>query len=319
MFPVIQRRLFLSAAACLIASFAGAGFAQPQPAPLGGPITAVVSIPPLVSIVRDVLPKGSKVESLIPPGVSEHGFEIPPTKLAALAKADLVVTVGLGIEPQVTKYLKEHPKEGRREVCFADVVGVEEHVHEGEGHSHEGHSHGDDDASKEACEHGVDPHLWFDAAMMKQLATAVHAAAGSTVPGQLLQVHRHIDDMDARYRTALLAAKRRVLIVAHDAWGRLAARYAFDTIAIAGLNAGEPSPKAIADAANAAKTRGVTAVAVEPQLSQDVARRIAKGAGLKVVTLDPLGDGDWTAMMERNLAALAEALGAPVPAPATPR
>ena len=316
---MVQRRLFLTAAACLIASIAGSGFAQPQPAAAGGPITAVVSIPPLVSIVRDVLPKGSKVESLIPPGVSEHGFEIPPAKLAALAKADLVVTVGLGIEPQVTKYLKDHPKASRREVCFADVVGVKEHVHEGEGHSHEGHSHGDDDASKEACEHGVDPHLWLDAAMMKQLATAVHAAAGSTVPVQLTLVHRQIDEIDARYRTSLLSAKRRVLIVAHDAWSRLATRYAFDTIAISGLNAGEPSPKAIADAANAAKTRGVTAVAIEPQLAQGVARRIAKGSGLAVVTLDPLGDGDWAAMMERNLAALAQAFGAPTPPPATPK
>ena len=33
------------------------------------------------------------------------------------------------------------------------------------------------------------------------------------------------------------------------------------------------------------------------------------------VTLDPLGSGDWFEMMERNLHALANALGAPEPTP----
>src|SRR5215831_13637893 len=83
----------------------------------------VATIPPLAGLVSPLLAAGGTVRTLIPPTRSEHGYELTPEDVAALARADVVVYVGLGLEPQVESFLKSHPRPGRRDVCFASVVG----------------------------------------------------------------------------------------------------------------------------------------------------------------------------------------------------
>lgn len=305
------RRSFIKLAALAAASLWGGPVALAEPPRV---VRAVVSVPPLKGIVAAALPPGAKVESLIPPGASEHGYEIPPRKLATLATADVVVTVGLGVEPQVDKYLREHPRAGRVEIRFADVAGLAATDH-GHDHEHEGHG--------EACEHthGVDPHLWLDCEQVTKLAAAVHAkAAEAGMAGDkaaLDAFNAKATKVDESYRAMVAQAERRSMVVAHDAWGHLTRRYGLTFVPITGLQAGEATPAAIESAVKAARDLGATAVAVEPQLSQRVARRVAKAANLRVLTLDPLGSGDWFELMERNLTTLREALGVR-PAPAAP-
>jgi len=300
----------------------------PTPPPPPPALRAVVSIAPLKSLALDLLPAGSTVEVLIPPGVSEHGYEIPPARLADLARADLVVSVGLGLEPALDKFLREHPRAGRREVVFAKVVedvvapagGADEHNHD---HAEPGHVHGPD------CDHGpADPHLWLDPVLTQRLVLAVSGAADVLLrvrapsPGAAAEWSKALDtreealldrlrDLDTAHARRLAACPRKTIVVAHDAWGWLAKRYGLQTVAIAGLNAGEPTPKAIADAAKAAREGKATAIFCEPQLSPAAAKRVAEATGLKLLTLDPLGQGDYFATMRRNLDALVEGLGGP--------
>jgi zinc transport system substrate-binding protein len=321
----MKRRSFIQWAG--LAAFWASGMAVAACGEPAKPLRGVVSVAPLKSIVEAALPPGSTVEMLIPPGASEHGYEIPPTRLAELVRADVVVTVGLGLDPQVAKYLRDHPKTGRIEVEFAKVAGE---VAAGQAdrdaatptHDHEDHDaradhadHADHGDEEHEHHHAVDPHLWLDASCVKRLAQAVRAEVLKTHAGTDAAAFdafmSKVDAIDAKYRQTLASAKTRAVVVAHDAWGRLADRYQITTIAISGLNAGEPTPRAVEAAAGAAKSHGVLAVAIEPQVSPRVARRIASGSGLRIVTLDPLGSGDWFEMMERNLRALAEALGVP--------
>jgi len=284
-----------------------------------GPLLVVVSIPPLKGLVEPLLPHGSKVEVLIPPGVSEHGYEIPPTKLAAITGADLVVYVGLGMEPQVERLVREHPKSERRDFSFSDAVGI---VAGADAHDdHHDHDHVHD----ENCEHGhgVDPHVWLDPVLVRTLVMKLDAeltgveyrADGSTaLSAQARALVARIDAVHEAYTKVVGGATRKAFVVGHDAWGRLAGRYGLETIPIAGLTASEPTPSAIAAATAAAKEKGVTTVFVEPQLSQRVAKRIATTAKMKLEVLDPLGSGDWEAMMRSNLTKIGEAIGSSVKA-----
>ena len=60
--------------------------------------------------------------------------------------------------------------------------------------------------------------------------------------------------------------------------------------------------------------KNLSAIYREPQMSDAACRRVAEavagqtGREIKVLVLDPLGDGDWFKMMEQNLAALEEGL-----------
>lgn len=315
------------------------------------PLRVVVSIPPLKGLVEPLLPAGSTVELLLPPGVSEHGYEIPPGKLAAMAKADLVVFVGMGMEPQVEKSLAKNAMPGRRVIKFESVPGVmatskprpqanDEHDdHSGHAHDERGH-----------CVHESDPHVWLDPLMAMSLVDEVarelaerrlsgaDAGGAGGVPGAMnaaeikaaasaqierdpvvVNLRNRLLELHRRAQAITQRPARRTIVVAHDAFGWLAQRYKLDVVAISGLAAGEPKPEAIRDAVRVIREKSLTTIFVEPQLSTASAKRVAQLTGAKIDTLDPLGDGDYFKLMNANLDALARALGeaaAPTAAPA---
>lgn len=304
------------------------------------PITAVVSIPPLKGLIEPMLPRGSTVEVLIPPGVSEHGYEIPPRKLANLNKADLVVLVGLGLEPAVEKFLRDRPRAkaggqaggaggagGRLVITFAEAADVESMPADQVPQSGCGasctHHHGEDGGDGHEHHHAADPHLWLDPVLCRKLVErvadtliereAVRTGQAITSDHSIVrgrdEVLAGLDRLDREFRALADSAANKTIVVGHDAYGWLAKRYGFETIAIAGLHANEPTPRAINNAIEAVKAKGVKVVFVEPQLNQSAGRRIARAAGAQVRVLDPLGDGDYFKLMDRNLAAMREAMG----------
>ena len=54
---------------------------------------------------------------------------------------------------------------------------------------------------------------------------------------------------------------------------------------------------------------------VDPPGPDEATKRIAEAAGARVMVLDPLSDGDWPALMRRNLDALVDGLTPPDGAP----
>lgn len=284
------------------------------------PIRVVVTIPPLRGLVEPLLTDSRlphKLTTLVPPGASEHGFEISPDKLGALGKADVVVMAGLGMEPQVEKFLADHPSASRRVVNIGRALKLEEdtgHDHDGHDHGADGHAHDHDDPDHH---HAADPHTWLDPVLAKVAMTAVVAALRPGLSEQQWNalidarggLSARITEVQNRYEAALGAAPRRTIVVAHDAYGYLAKRYNLEVIAITGLNAGEPRPGDLKRAADAVREHSLTTIFVEPQLPSGAAERLAAATGAKVAILDPLGDGDWFKLMDANLAALKDALG----------
>lgn len=333
------------------------------------PLNVVVTIAPLRGLVEGLLPPGSSLTVLVPPGVSEHGYEIPPASLARLARADIVVKIGAGLEPQVEKFIQANPRPSRAVIVLEDSTGqaAEPHEHEhaaepaatdpatapgtattaaesaapaqakpAHAHNHDGPGH-----SCSVCgTHATDPHLWLNPAHAAALTRAVarevlrarlspESLAGRPIesaideamtawPELSAQLAR-IERIDESYRRTLAAAKRRTIIVAHDAFGEIERRYNIRAVAIAGLHAGEPTPAAIRAAIETIRAEGLTTVFIEPQLSPRAAKRIAETTGARVEVLDPLGTGDWFGLMETNLRALSKALDAPIPAPTAPQ
>lgn len=292
------------------------------------PPRIVVSIAPLAGIVREISGPDCVIETLIPPGVSEHGYDIPATRIAALASADLVVYVGLGLEPQIEKYLKAHPRMGHHDICFADSVDYRDPREpdkdlggndKQEKDHHEAESSEQDPSHDHDHHHAVDPHLWLDPQLVKSFVAPLTLAIVQVAPesqrgavqARSGEFEKRIDELDAAFRAAIAAAPRKTIAVGHDAYARLAERYGFKTIPIADLHAAEPTPSSIAAVSAAAREHGLTTIFIEPQLSPRVATRIAQACKLKVRPLDPLGDGDWLKLMRNNLDEIKAALDVP--------
>lgn len=286
---------------------------------LASGLQVVVTIPPLRGLVEPLLPEGSTVKVLMPPGRSEHNYEFTPSDMAAVENADLVVFVGMWLEPRVEKFLDANPSVRRVDVSLAEMAGAgatEDPAHE-HGKESGGHKHDD------ACEHSEDPHVWLDPVLMEEALPALAEAVGKamSVRGLLDEPAKmelreaeakeaaSIEDLDTEFREKLAPFKGAKIVTHHAAFGRLAIRYGLEVAEVIRVKESEePTPGRVAAVVQSVKKEGVPVIFVEPQFNAAMAERVAKAAGVKVGRLDPIGDGDWFAMMRGNLAELVTGL-----------
>lgn len=329
---------YITALACVAAgalcTSASAQANASSPARTGTALRAVVTVPALKSFVEPLLPAGSEVRVLMTPGRSEHGQEFTPSDLAALAAADLVVYVGLNLEPRVEEAVAK-PVKGRQVVCFGRVVGLQktgepvpntpEALAKAPGAPPHRHDHGDDDHDHgaESSPGWVDQHLWLDPVLVQKLIPAVRGAVeealqdrGAFTTGERERLAaaqatlaERVKGTDEAWKAGLSPLAGRAIVTHHRAFSRPAERYGLRVVAaIREREGAEPTPADVAAVLDAISTHHVRAIFVEPQFDPQAAQRIASRAKVRVGRLDPMGSGDWFKMMSENLDSLVKNL-----------
>src|SRR5262245_29104050 len=78
------------------------GGCDPAATPLARPANArpqlVATIVPLASLTTQLAGDWADVQTLVPGGVTPHGFELSANQVRELANADLLITVGLNFD-----------------------------------------------------------------------------------------------------------------------------------------------------------------------------------------------------------------------------
>nr|WP_041259845.1 metal ABC transporter substrate-binding protein [Pseudofrankia inefficax] len=214
------------------------------------------------------------VTQLIKPNVDPHDFEPSPADLDALAKADVLVTNGAGLESWLDDAVSASGFEGTR-VVMADGVPLRA------------------GSGAEAGQH--DPHIWHDPRNAKIMVTDIekgfaradpaHAPAFEKSLATYLVALDALDRHDAA-EIATIPASQRLLVTNHDAFGYYTARYgityvgsiipSFDTSA-------ELSGKTIQDIVAKIRKTGVKAVFSESSLPPKTAESIGREAGVTVI------------------------------------
>lgn len=316
-FPILRALLTtLIAFLLVLGAVAGLGALVPNQSAAAqtGPLRIVVTVPPLAGLVKELAPPGSEVTALIVPGRSEHGYEFTPEDVARLARADVAVYVGLGLEPKVEDFLKTRPAPSRQVVCMADALGIRADP------DHAGHEHAPD----EPCDHGpVDQHLWLDPVLVQNFVPALSRSIQAAMAQRGMNDDKARGEHDARAAALIARVKAldeelreqlkpvagEAIVTHHNAWPRLADRYGLKVAAvIRAVEGAEPTPDSIAKAVDAIQEQRVRGVFFEPQFNAAVAERIAQAAGVRLGKLDPLGDGDWFALMRGNGRSIVETL-----------
>ena len=306
------RTLVVLLGVVLVLAPAGCAGSEPQRSP--GPLRVVVTVPPLEGLVAPVLPPDAQVTVLIPPGRDPHGFEMTPSDVDTLGRADLIVEIGNGFEPGLDRLL-EHLK-GPTVVRFAAVAGVKPDPH---AHTHEdadGHDHGDEG----------NLHLWLDPGQCVKLVEAVSqrvkglpGGLGADAPDPEAQLEA-VRSLDKELADRLAPFAGSGIVTQHAAFEPLAERYGLRVLAVLRTSEDGPvGPSALADAGSAiAKARAAgdrVGVFTEPQRDRALGQRLAEAAGTPLGTLDPLGSGDWFSTMRAIADELARVLGGDEPAP----
>ena len=237
---------------------------------------------PLAWAAEQVVPEGTEVVNLTPPGAEPHDVELSPRDVETVRSARLVIYVGGGFQPAVEDAVSE------REGPSFDVL---------------------DGAS--------DPHVWLDPARFAHIAAELGRRAGRPRAGEELAAT--LSELDASYRAGLRRCGSSALVTSHAAFGQLATRYGLTGLSLSGSSPeAEPTARELERLIDDVRASGATTVFTEPLVSDSAAETVARETGAQLAVLDPLeglskerlaAGEDYLSVMRDNLAALREALG----------
>jgi ABC-type Zn uptake system ZnuABC Zn-binding protein ZnuA len=296
-----QRRNILLAAvlaAALAAGCSSSGGAGGDDA--GGTLQVVATTTQVADLAGNVGGDRVQVTSLLKPGVDAHDYEPSPADIDAIARADLVLQNGVGLEEWLDDTIESSGFTGP---VVDTSQGVRLRQVDGES----------------------DPHIWQDprnaermAANVERGLAAAEPAAAASFEANLASYTAQLRALDAEVERQLGSLANKKVVTNHDAFGYYLDRYglelvgsvipSFDTSA-------ELSGRDIRDLVAKIRATKVKAVFSESSLPPKAAETIAAEAGVKVVVgkdawygdaLGPPGsDGDtYLKMIRHNTATI---------------
>jgi ABC-type Zn uptake system ZnuABC Zn-binding protein ZnuA len=294
--------ILLTGAAVLLFQLVGCGRERAAAGEGGDRLLVVASIAPLADFVREVGGEHAEVEMLVAPGTSPHTFEPTPRQLELLSRAALLVLNGIGLEFWADDLVSAAQNPKLRAVRTADGLDI---IRAGRGQGHQ-------DVGN--------PHVWLDPICAIHQVEQIRDALIEVDPAEADVYHRNAEayvgelrTLDAEIRGAVGTLSRREFVGQHAVWSYFARRYGLVEAGVIESTPGdEASPRELSELVGMMHDQNVTAIFVEPQLSQKAARIIAAETGAAIVELDPLGrppDRGYLETMRANLRKMAHGLG----------
>ena len=257
----------------------------------GAPLEVLTTFPPIDSLTRNVVGDSAHVEMLLPPNVGPHDFALSPSDLHRIAKADVIVSNGLGIESWLQKAISSNAKP---------------------------------DALNLVASKGIDsqnPHVWLDPIFAIQMVCNIrdglklkdpsNASAYEANAASYIQKLRQLD-ADIRAATEKMTDKR--LLSFHDSFGCFAQRYGFEIVAtIEEFPGKEPTPKYLREVHKIIVEKQVKVLFTEPQYTAQMVRSLSEDLHVPIAVIDPMETGNpgtdlYERTMRSNLKSLEEAL-----------
>jgi len=268
---VPARRLLPLVAAALAAALAGCGGGDDD---RSDRVRVVATTAQMADIARNVGGDAVDVHPLLPAaGGDPHGHEPRPRDIEAIARAELIVLSGAGLD------------EWAREVI--DSSGTDATVVDaGAGRP----------AVRRTAAGDIDPHWWHDPRNVAHAAGRIGAALADAAedPGARRRIERNAAAYAQRVRALdraiagclqRIPAGRRRLVTQHDSIGHLADRYDLEVVGtISPAQAAEAQPSAGELAALADRVRRERVAAIFPDAagSDRLARALARQTGARV-------------------------------------
>lgn len=254
--------------------------------------SVVAAFYPVAYAVQRVGGDRVDVTNLPPAGAEPHDLELTPDEIDEILDASLVVDLGHGFQPAIEKAAEQR-----------------------------------DGPTVSLLRAGTkDPHIWLDPVRMEAIVRTVQRELTRIDPKGRAEyarnAERFLSDLAAlntRYAEGLASCRRKVIVTGHEAFGYLAQRYGLRQEGVAGLSPdAEPDAKRLGQLADLIKRLGVTVVYTEDLVSPRIAETLAREAGVKTETLNPLEGltdaelehgANYVTVMDQNLAKLRNGLG----------
>lgn len=249
------------------------------------PVRVITTTTIVADLAKNVAHDRAEVISLLKPGADPHAYQPVPSDMAALARADLVLLHGAGLDSRIAQLLD---KSGVHAPVETVTKGLQPRPgsghHHGDAHDHADHGHS----------HEIDPHFWFDptlvAVYVDNIAEAliqVDPEGADTYRSRAAAYKQELEALDAwiRTRVAHVPHDRRKLVTNHDSLGYFADRYGFESLGSVFANVSseaQPSAREMAALVRTMRDAKVTTLFSESTLSDRLIHAVAKEVGPEV-------------------------------------
>jgi ABC-type Zn uptake system ZnuABC Zn-binding protein ZnuA len=274
--------------------------------PVRGRLRVVATTTQVADFARNVGGDQVQVSSLLKPGVDAHDYEPSPADLEAIARADVVLENGVGLEAWLDDTIKSSGFTG-------PMVDTSQGVKlRAGGHAEEGEEQAGGDEP--------DPHIWQNPRNAQLMAANIARGLAAAQPTNAAAFQANLDaytkqlevlDVEVERQIDSLANKK--LVTNHDAFGYFIDRYGLEfvgSVIPSFDSSAELSGRDIRELVAKIRTTGVKAIFSETTLPPRAAETIGREAGVKVVVgedalygdaLGPPGsDGDTYLKMIRH-------------------
>jgi ABC-type Zn uptake system ZnuABC Zn-binding protein ZnuA len=280
--------------------------------------TVVVSDPPLADLVARVAGPGVEVVSVVPMGADGHTYEPVPSDAQALARADMYIENGMGLNNVVTSFAYMNYPEFTPHHSLAGVIPPSEVIASDTAEEIKAHGHA----------HNFNAHFWPDPnyaiLYVERIAEVLTSFDPAGAPGYKERASTlvgQLQDLDRAFKTALatIPEANRKLVVYHDSWSYFGRRYGIPVVgAIQPTDFSEPSAVELRSTIEEVRAAGVPAFFGSEVFPSDVLEVIESESGARYVAdlSDDRFPGEpgtpehsYVGMMLANVRSMVTALG----------
>lgn len=260
----------------------------------------------LADLAQNVAGERMAIQSLIPPGMDPHNFEVTPKEVVRINDSSILIINGADLESWLMPILENLPKD---KLVITASEGLSSRT-----------------SSKTGSE--IDPHFWLDPINVIQYVKNIRDGLIKADPDGKVTYENNaeayiekLNDLDhwIKEQVALIPPSNRKLVTNHESLGYFADRYGFEVIGtiIPSTSTGSsPSAEELAKLVDIIRSTGVKAIFLEAGGNSQLAEQVANETGIKVVAdlythSIPTNDGfsaSYLEMMKHDVSVIVEAL-----------
>jgi zinc transport system substrate-binding protein len=262
-------------------------------------INVVVSIVPQQTFVEKIGGTKVNVTTMVKPGSDPHTYELKPSQMVDLSKADIYFSIKVQFENVWLKKFAQH----NQAMQFSDMTKGIAFIELPAIHSlHHNHHH----------HYGrVDPHTWTAPSNVKIMAKNIYDTLVE-IDGENRAYYtinyknflKEIEQTDNKIKKIFASLpKGSKFMVFHPSWGYFAKEYGLIQLAIE-VEGKEPKPKMLKKIIEESRKQNIKAIFTQQEFSDKSAKAIASELHIKVLKETPLAK-EWSDNLIKKANAIA--------------
>ncbi|MFM7448057.1 MAG: metal ABC transporter solute-binding protein, Zn/Mn family [Leptolyngbyaceae cyanobacterium] len=255
-------------------------------------LVVVTTFIPMTNFTKAVAGDRAEVTQLLPPNVGPHDYQAKPEDAQKLAKANVLVKNGLGMEAFLEGLVKNAGNPNLKLIdASKGIATISNEVIEG--HDHEQVT---GEKAEDSHDHGeFNPHVYLDPKRAVQQVgnirdglIAADPSGKETYTANAAAYVEKLKQLDAGFTQKLNPFVDKTFVTYHDFAPYFAQSYNLKADFLVGIPEQNPSPEDVKRVITAAKNSNLKTLLTEPQAAGSQFSALAKDLNIQVSTFDSL-------------------------------